>query len=265
MAKLNLSRPIAFFDLETTGINIVSDRIVEISILKIYSDEKKESKTYRINPTIPIPDSATKIHGIKDADVQNAPTFKQIAKEIADLFDNCDLAGYNINRFDIPLLMEEFLRAETEFDMNNRRTIDVQAIFHKKEERTLSAAYKFYCGKELTCAHNAEADAGATFEILESQLDRYPDLKNDVEYLQKYSSYSHKIDFTGNFVYDDKNILVFNFGKHRGKSVKDIFKAEPQYYDWMMKKNFALHSKKIITEIFDEIKKDNEKMTMKSP
>ncbi|MFH1004916.1 MAG: exonuclease domain-containing protein [Bacteroidota bacterium] len=254
MAKLNLSRPLAFFDLETTGINIVSDRIVEISILKIFPDGKQESKTYRINPTIPIPDAATKIHGIKDIDVQNAPTFKQLAKEIVIFFDDCDLAGYNINRFDIPLLMEEFLRVEVDFDMSNRKFIDVQAIFHKKEERTLSAAYKFYCSRELNNAHSAEADTRATFEILESQLDRYSDLKNEIEYLHNYSSYSRKVDFMGKFVYNDKNIPVFNFGKHTGKAVEYVFKIEPQYYNWMMKGDFSLHIKKIITEIFQKTK-----------
>ncbi len=257
MAKLNLTRPLAFFDIETTGLNIAADRIVEISILKIFPPDggRKESKTLLINPTIHIPEEVTKIHGISDQDVLNAPTFQQYAKELADFLKDCDLAGYNCNYFDIPLLMEEFLRAGVDFDTKDRKFVDVQGIFHKKEERTLSAAYKFYCGKSLENAHSAEADINATYEILEAQLERYPDLKGDTAYLHNFTSRSRRADFAGRFVYNDKNVIVFNFGKHAGKSAEDVFRAEPSYYSWMMNGEFSLHTKKIITEIFQKTKK----------
>ena len=257
MSKLTLTRPLAFFDVETTGLNIATDRIVEISILKIYPPDggKKESKTLLINPTIHIPEEVTKIHGISDQDVLDAPTFKEYGKELATFLDNCDLAGYNCNHFDIPLLMEEFLRAGIDFDTNDRKFVDVQGIFHKKEERTLAAGYKFYCGKSLDNAHSAEADITATYEILEAQLERYPDLKNDVAYLHNYTSRSRRVDFAGRFVYSEKGGIVFNFGKHAGKSAEEIFKKEPSYYSWMMNGDFSLHTKKVITEIFQKTKK----------
>lgn len=252
MAKLNLNRPLAFFDLETTGINIASDRIVEISILKIYPPDgsRKESKTLLVNPTIPIPPEVTAIHGISDLDVADAPTFKDLAKEIAEFFADSDLAGYNCNHFDIPLLAEEFLRAGIDFEMKDRKMVDVQTIFHRKEERTLSAAYRFYCGKELIKAHSAEADIGATHEVLEAQLDKYPDLKNEVDYLHNFTSRSRRVDFSGRFVYGKNSAVVFNFGKHTGKPAEDVFRREPQYYDWMMRGEFSLHTKKIATDIY---------------
>lgn len=254
MAKLSLNRPIAFFDLETTGINIATDRIVEISVLKVSPGDKQEIKTQRINPTIPIPPVVSRIHGIFDKDVKDSPTFKQVTNEYAEFLNNCDLAGYNCNYFDIPLLVEEFLRAGVDFDLKDRKMIDVQAIFHKKEERTLSAAYKFYCSKDLKDAHSAEADIRATFEVLESQLERYPDLKNDVEYLHNFASRSKRVDLSGRFVYNDKGVVIFNFGKHTGKTAEDVFRTEPQYYDWMMRGDFSLHTKKIITELFQKSK-----------
>ena len=256
MSKLNLTRPLAFFDVETTGLNISTDRIVEISILKIFPSDggRKESKTLIINPTIPIPKEVTKIHGISDLDVADAPTFKDCAKELSDFFGDSDLAGYNCNYFDIPLLMEEFLRAGIDFDMKDRKMVDVQGIFHKKEERTLSAAYRFYCGKELVGAHGAEADINATQEILEAQLDKYSDLKGDVAYLHGFTSRSKRVDFAGRFVYGEKGNIVFNFGKHAGKSAEEVFTKEPSYYSWMMNGEFSLHTKKIITEIFQKTK-----------
>ena len=256
MAKLNLTRPLAFFDLETTGLSIASDRIVEISILKIFPPDggRKESKTLLINPTIHIPEEVTKIHGISDQDVLDAPTFQACAKELAEFLNDCDLAGYNCNYFDIPLLMEEFLRAGVEFDTKDRKFVDVQGVFHKKEERTLSAAYKFYCGKELVGAHGAEADIKATYEILEAQLEKYPDLKGDTTYLHNFTSRSRRVDFAGRFVYNDKNNIVFAFGKHNGKSAEEVFKVEPSYYNWMMNGEFSLHTKKIITEIYQKTK-----------
>ncbi|MBI4946706.1 MAG: 3'-5' exonuclease [Bacteroidetes bacterium] len=256
MAKLNLTRPLAFFDVETTGLSIASDRIVEISILKVFPPDggRKESKTLLINPTIPIPKEVTKIHGITDEDVKNAPTFAQAANELAEFLNDCDLAGYNCNYFDIPILMEEFLRAGINFDTKDRKFVDVQGIFHKKEERTLSAAYKFYCSKELNNAHSAEADINATYEILEAQLERYTDLKSDVDYLHGFTSRTRRVDFAGRFIYNDKNTVVFNFGKHTGKSAEDVFRLEPQYYDWMMRGDFSLHTKKVITELFQKAK-----------
>ena len=255
MSKLNLTRPLAFFDVETTGLSISADRIVEISILKIFPPDggRKESKTILINPTILIPKEVTKIHGISDLDVADAPTFKECAKELSDFLTDCDLAGYNCNHFDIPLLMEEFLRAEINFETKDRKFVDVQGIFHKKEERTLSAAYRFYCGKELVGAHGAEADIIATHEILESQLERYPDLKNDVQYLHNFTSRSKRVDFAGRFIYNEKGTIVFNFGKHSGKSAEEIFRKEPSYYSWMMNGDFSLHTKKVITEIRNKV------------
>ncbi len=256
MAKLNLTRPLAFFDVETTGLNIATDRIVEISILKIHAPhgEKKESKTLLINPTIHIPAEVTKIHGISDQDVLDAPTFQQCADELSKFLEDCDLAGYNCNYFDIPLLMEEFLRAGVDLNMKDRKFVDVQGIFHKKEERTLSAAYKFYCSKSLENAHSAEADITATYEILEAQLEKYTDLKSDVAYLHGFTSRSRRVDFAGRFIYNDKNVVVFNFGKHAGKAAEDIFRTEPSYYSWMMNGEFSLHTKKVITEIFQKTK-----------
>lgn len=254
MAKLFLTRPLAFIDLETTGLNIATDRIVEISILKIFPDGKKEQRTLLVNPTVPIPKEATKVHDITDEDVSKAPVFSEVASEIADFFSDSDIAGYNCNHFDIPLLMEEFLRAGIDFEIKDKRIVDVQTIFHRKEERTLAAAYKFYCNKELTNAHSADVDIAATAEVLEAQIERYDDLKNDIEYLHNFTSRTKRIDFAGRIVYNEKGIPVFNFGKHADKSVEEIFRTEPQYYDWMMKSDFTLHTKKIITEIYQKTK-----------
>ena len=248
--QLNLKNPIVFFDLETTGINIVKDRIVEISFVKVHPNGKEESKTRRINPEMPIPPESTAIHGITDEDVKDCPTFKEIAKSLAAQIEGCDLAGYNSNRFDIPLLAEEFLRAGVDIDLNKRKFVDVQTIFHKMEQRTLSAAYKFYCDKSLENAHTAEADTMATYEILKAQLDRYPDdLQNDIDFLSKYSSFTNNVDFAGRIVYNDKGEEVFNFGKYKGRSVAEVFKTDIGYYGWMMQGDFTLNTKNVITSI----------------
>lgn len=248
--QLNLKNPIVFFDLETTGIDIVKDRIVEISLLKVHPNGKEEIKSRRINPEQPIPAEATAIHGITDDDVKDCPTFKQIAKSLADLLEGCDLAGFNSSRFDVPLLAEEFLRAGIDFDMRKRKFVDVQIIFHKKEQRTLEAAYKFYCDKELENAHSAEADTKATYEVLKAQLDRYPDLANDISVLsQEYSSFNNNVDLAGRMVYNDKGVEVFNFGKHKGKPVVEVLRNEPSYYSWIMEGDFPLNTKQILTKI----------------
>ena len=247
--KLNLKNPIVFFDLETTGTNINSDRIVEICYLKVYPNGNEESKTLRINPEMPIPAESSAVHGIYDADVADCPTFKEVAKSIANDIEGCDLAGFNSNRFDIPVLAEEFLRAGVDIDLNRRKFIDVQTIFHKMEQRTLSAAYKFYCNKSLENAHTAEADTLATYEVLKAQLDRYPDLKNDVAFLSQYSCYSNNVDFAGRMVYNDKGEEVINFGKYKGRLVTEILKSDPGYYSWIMNGDFPLNTKKMLTEI----------------
>ena len=247
--KLNLKKPIAFFDLETTGIDVSKDRIVEIAILKINPNQSTESKTMRINPTIPIPKEVTKIHGISDVDVKDAPTFKQEAKNIARFIEGCDLAGYNSNKFDIPLLAEEFLRADVDFSLKNRNFIDVQVIFHKKEQRTLTAAYKFYCKKELEGAHGAEADTNATYEVLQAQLDMYDDLENDIEALSKISYHKKSADLVGRIVYNKKGEEVFAFGKHNGKTVEEVLEKDPGYFAWMLNADFPLYTKKVLTEI----------------
>ena len=247
--KLNLKNPIVFFDLETTGTNINSDRIVEICYLKVYPNGNEESKTLRINPEMPIPAESSAVHGIYDADVADCPTFKEVAKSIANDIEGCDLAGFNSNRFDIPVLAEEFLRAGVDIDLNRRKFIDVQTIFHKMEQRTLSAAYKFYCNKSLENAHTAEADTLATYEVLKAQLDRYPDLKNDVAFLSQYSCYSNNVDFAGRMVYNDKGEEVINFGKYKGRLVTESLKSDPGYYSWSMNGDFPLNTKKMLTEI----------------
>lgn len=249
MTKLSLRRPLAFIDLETTGVNVGSDRIVEISILKLFPGGNKEMRTWRVNPTIPIPKPSTDIHGITDEDIKDAPTFSELAHTIAQFVDNCDFAGYNSNKFDIPLLAEEFLRAGLDFDMRNRKLIDVQNIFHQMEQRTLIAAYRFYCNKELENAHSAEADIMATQEILEAQIERYKDLKNDVNFLHDFSARNNCVDLAGRIVYNDKGEEVFNFGKHKDKKVVEVFRNEPSYYQWMMDGDFPLYTKKVITAI----------------
>ena len=247
--KLNLKNPIVFFDLETTGTNINTDRIVEICYLKVYPNGNEEAKTLRINPEMHIPEASSAIHGIYDADVVDCPTFKEVAKNIARDIEGCDLAGFNSNRFDIPMLAEEFLRAGVDIDLNRRKFIDVQTIFHKMEQRTLSAAYKFYCNKSLENAHTAEADTLATYEVLKAQLDRYPDLKNDVAFLSQYSCYSNNVDFAGRMVYNDKGEEVINFGKYKGRLGTEILKSDPGYYSWIMNGDFPLNTKKMLTEI----------------
>ncbi len=247
--KLNLRNPLIFFDLETTGIDVANDRIVEISYFKIYPNGDEESKTMKINPTIPIPEKVVAIHGIRDEDVRDAPTFNTIARSLAQTFEGCDFAGYNSNKFDIPLLAEEFLRADTDIDLKKRKFVDIQVIFHKKEQRTLGAAYKFYCDKALDGAHTAEADTMATYEILKAQLDRYPDLPNDVDELAKYSSHNRNVDFLGRIILDDDEKETFNFGKYKGQRVDDVLKKDPGYYGWMMNGQFPLYTKKVLTAI----------------
>lgn len=246
---LQLTKPLAFIDLETTGINLGSDRIVEIAIVKILPDGNRSVKRKLINPEMPIPRISSDVHGITDEMVKTAPPFKQVAHELKQFMDSCDMAGYNSNRFDIPLLVEEFLRAGVEFDMKGRKLVDVQKIFHQMEQRTLSAAYKFYCNKALDGAHSAEIDASATAEILTAQLQRYPALGNTIESILKATGEEQIVDFARRFIMDN-GIEVFNFGKHKGRPVADVLKAEPQYYDWMMKGDFPQHTKQKLTEIY---------------
>ena len=249
MSGLTLSRPLIFFDLETTGINVSKDRIVELSILKIMPSGDEILKTWRVNPTIPIPEKASKVHGIYDADVKDKPTFAELAREINAFIDNSDLAGYNSNKFDVPLLLEEFLRADVDFDIRKRRLVDVQVIFFKKEPRTLSAAYRFYCDKELVNAHTSEADVKATYEVFKSQIDRYEDLKCDIAQISKFSAQMNSADFAGMVIYNDQNKEVFNFGKHKGVPVDEVFQKEPGYYNWIMNADFPLYTKKILTAV----------------
>ncbi|MBD99373.1 MAG: DNA polymerase III subunit epsilon [Verrucomicrobia bacterium] len=247
--KLSLTKPIVFFDLETTGVDVAKDRIVEISILKLNPDGTKDIKTRRVNPGIPIPKGASEVHGIYDDDVKDEPTFKALAKSLSQFIGNSDLAGYNSNKFDVPLLVEEFLRVGVDFDVANRDLVDVQNIFHKMEQRTLVAAYKFYCDKELENAHSAEADNIATYEILEAQIERYSELKNDINFLSEFSTRQKNADLIGRIVFDENNTEVFNFGKHKGKAVRDILREEPSYYAWMMKGDFPEYTKKVLTQI----------------
>lgn len=249
--QLQLTQPICFLDLETTGINVSIDKIVEIAIIKIMPDGTKQIKRKLVNPEMPIPFAATEVHGISDEMVKDAPTFKQIANEIKQFIDGADLAGYNSNRFDIPMLNEEFLRAGISIDMLSRKLLDVQKVFHMMEQRTLSAAYKFYCDKNLEDAHTAEADAMATFEVLEAQVLKYPQLGNTVESIVKFTGEDQIIDFARRFIYEN-GVPTFNFGKHKGKAVTQVLKEEPQYYDWMMKGDFALHTKQKLTEILNK-------------
>lgn len=247
--KLNLKKPIAFFDLETTGISITHDRIVEIAVLKIHPNGLKETKTWLVNPTIPIPEEASDIHGIKDEDVADKPTFKEIAKQVDEFMSHCDLGGFNSNRFDIPLLVEELLRVDIDFKIPSRKFVDVQTIFHKMEQRNLTAAYKFYCGKNLENAHSAEADITATYEVLEAQIDRYEELQNDVNFLSEFSSHNNNVDVAGRIIYNDKMVEVFNFGKYKGRPVEEVLKTDPGYYGWLLKGDFSLHTKKVMSEI----------------
>jgi DNA polymerase-3 subunit epsilon len=247
--NLKLTSPIVFFDLETTGTDINKDRIVEICYLKVWPNGNEDAHTMRINPEMHIPEEASNVHGIYDDDVKDCPKFKDVAKNIAKDFEGCDIAGFNSNRFDVPLLAEEFLRAGVNIDLARHRFIDVQVIYHKKEQRTLSAAYQFYCGKNLEDAHTALADTRATYEVLKAQLDKYPDLQNDVKFLSDYSSFSKNVDFAGRMVYNDKGEEMFNFGKYKGQLVKDVLAKDPSYYAWMMNSDFTLNTKAALTRI----------------
>jgi len=247
--QLILKNPLIFFDLETTGTDIANDRIVEISYLKVYPNGTEETKTYRVNPGRPIPAEASAVHGIYDADVANSPLFKEVAKVIARDFEGADLAGYNSNRFDVPLLAEEFIRADVDIDFSKRKFVDVQTIFHKMEQRTLSAAYKFYCDKSLENSHSAEADTIATYEVLKAQLDRYSELKNDVAFLSDFSSFNKNVDFAGRIIYNEKNEEVINFGKYKGQLVVDVLRKDPGYYGWIMDADFSLNTKQVFTRI----------------
>ncbi len=259
---MNLKNPLIFLDLETTGINVVTDRIVEIALLKINVDGTEESKEYRINPEMPIPEESSKIHGIYDEDVKDAPTLREIAKSLAKFMEGCDLAGFNSNRFDIPLLAEEFLRVDVDVDFKKRKFIDVQAIFHKMEKRTLVAAFKFYCQKELEGAHGAMADTRATYDVMKAQLDMYQEtefedakgqvskpIQNDVVALSEFSSYDKNVDFVGRIVYNEKGVEVFNFGKNKGIPVEQVLREQPGYFGWMMNSEFPLYTKKVLTNI----------------
>ena len=250
--ELKLERPLIFFDLETTGTNITRDRIVELSYVKVFPDGTEETKSRRINPEMPIPPESTAIHHITDEDVKDAPTFRQVSKALLQIFDGCDIAGYNSNKFDVPLLIEEFNRAGLLFDIEGRRFIDVQNIFHKMEQRTLVAAYKFYCGKNLEDAHSAAADTRATYEVLKSQLDRYDTLKNDVASLAEFSRSGRAVDLAARVVLNDKDEPVFNFGKHKGHSVIDVFRREPSFYSWMMQGDFPKNTKDVVTRLYAE-------------
>ncbi len=256
--QLKLTRPICFFDLETTGINVAKDRIVEISILKVFPDGNEKEHTYLINPTVPIPAVTTAVHGISDEDVVNAPTFAQKAQEIYEIIKDADLAGFNSNRFDIPLLVEELLRCDIDFDMKNRNAVDVQNIFHKMEQRTLVAAYKFYCGKDLTDAHSAAADTKATYEVLKSQLERYDSLENNMKSLSEFSTRKRLADFAGFIGYDKEDMEIFTFGKHKGRRVEEILEKEPGYFGWLQNADFPLYTKKVLTSI--KLRKLNTKL-----
>ncbi len=247
--ELNLKKPICFFDLETTGINIATDRIVEIAILKVFPNGNKESHTWRVNPEMKIPAVVTAIHGITDEMVADEPTFKELAQKVYTLIKDSDLGGFNSNRFDIPLLAEELLRAEVDFDMKKALSVDVQTIFHKKEKRTLEAAYKFYCNQDLIDAHSAAADTNATYEVLKAQLDKYQDLENDVSYLSTFSSHRNFADFAGYIGYNKKGEEIFGFGKHKGSIVEEVMEKEPGYFGWLLNADFPLYTKKVLTSI----------------
>lgn len=248
--KLNLKNPIIFFDLETTGVDVSKDRIVEICYIKVWPNGNEVSRTMRINPGMHIPEQSSAVHGIKDEDVKDCPLFKEVAKDIANDFQGCDIAGFNSNRFDLPMLAEEFLRAQVDIDLTRHRAIDVQVIYHKLEQRTLSAAYKFYCNAELVNAHSALADTRATYEILQAQLDRYPDvLQNDMEFLSQFSSFTRNVDFAGRMVYDDAGNEIINFGKYKGEKVETVLARDPGYYAWIMNGDFPLNTKQVLTRI----------------
>ena len=247
--QLRLQRPIIFFDLETTGTNITHDRIVEISIIKVLPSGEEQERTRRINPEMPIPAEATAIHHITDADVANEPTFRQLAKSLAEIFADCDIAGFNSNRFDIPLLLEEFHRAGIVLDLSKTRFVDVQTIYHKMEPRNLSAAYKYYCGQDLEAAHSANADTRATLEVLKAQLDKYPELTNDVTALSEFSCHNRNVDFAGRLIYNDANKEVINFGKYKGQLAEDVLRRDPGYYSWVQQGDFQQNTKDAFARI----------------
>lgn len=249
MTNLNLSKPICFFDLETTGINVATDRIVEIALLKVHPNGNKESKSFLVNPGMKIPKQSSDIHGITDEKIANEPSFKELAPQVLDFIKGCDLGGYNSNRFDIPLLAEEFLRNDFDFDFSKHKSVDVQVIFYKMEPRTLTAAYKYYCDKDLVNAHAAEADTLATYEVLEAQIAKYPELKGDMNFLSEFSSHNKNRDLAGMIGENEDGEATFNFGKHKGKKVTDIFEQEPGYYAWIQRSDFPLYTKKILTAI----------------
>lgn len=247
--KLKLKKPIIFFDLETTGLNLTHDRIVEISLIKVLPSGEEIRKTRRFNPEMPIPPESTAVHHITDEDVKNEPTFRQLAKSLAQIFIGSDIAGFNSNRFDIPMLDQEFQRADVDIDLSKARFVDVQTIFHKKEPRNLVAAYKFYCGKDLLAAHSANGDTEATYEVLLAQLDKYEDLPNDIEKLSDYSSMNRNVDYMGRLIYDDKKREVVNFGKYKGRVAEEVLRTDPSYYDWIMKGDFTKNTKYAFTKI----------------
>ena len=259
--NLSLTKPIIFFDLETTGVNIATDRIVEISILKVFPNGNKESKTWLVNPEIEIPAEAAAIHGITNEKVVTEPTFKELAATVNELIADCDLAGFNSNRFDIPLLAEELMRAGIDFDMKNRKAIDVQVIFHKKEQRTLSAGYQFYCGKNLEDAHSAEADTNATYEILLAQLDKYTDIENTVDALSEFSTHGERADFAGFILFNDDKKEIFSFGKYKGRTVEEVLIENPGYHAWMQNADFPLYTKKVLREIKERMSSPKNGMT----
>ncbi|WP_088323197.1 3'-5' exonuclease [Polaribacter tangerinus] len=259
--NLKLEKPIVFFDLETTGVNIATDRIVEISILKVFPNGNKESKTWLVNPGVTIPAESTAVHGITNEKVAKEPTFKELAITVSAMIEGCDLAGFNSNRFDIPLLAEELMRAGIDFDMKNRKAIDVQVIYHKKEQRTLSAGYQFYCGKELEGAHGAEADTNATYEILLAQVEKYKDIENTVEALSAYSTHGLRADFAGFILMNDKKEEIFSFGKYKGRTVEDVFKENPGYYNWIQNADFPLYTKKVLKEVKERMTAPKETLT----
>lgn len=250
--QLKLKRPLLFFDIESTGLNVATDRIVEISMVKVMPDGTRDVKTRRVNPTIPIPEAARAVHGISDEDVKDCPTFAQLAKSMMAWMEGCDIAGYNSLNFDIPMLTEEFMRVGLDPKFRERNLVDVQVIFYKKEPRTLSGAYKFYCGKNLEDAHTAEADTMATLEVLEAQLDHYPDLENDVDALADFTKRQKMLDYAGRIVLDEHDVPIFNFGKHKGRSVREVLEQEPSYYTWMQNGDFTQDTKNVLTKIYLE-------------
>ncbi len=276
--NLKLKRPLAFFDLETTGVNVSADRIVEISVLRVSPDGGEAVYTRKVNPEIPIPAESSLFHGIYDEDIKDAPTFKDVAHELADFISEADLAGYNSNKFDIPMLMEEFLRAGVDFSLEGRFFVDVQNIFHQMEQRTLKAAYRFYCDKPLDNAHSAEADVRATYEVLSAQLDRYQGVAwedkagnksvpvvNDVEALHRFTNLHRPVDFAGRMVFNEQGQEVFNFGKHKGRSVEDVFEIEPSYYSWMMQGDFPLYTKKCLDGIWRRFRAKQKEQRASAP